>query len=103
MRGKQTVENEKTMKKVPVRKRASATSSKLRDEYRFDYSTAKPNRFASSLDQMRLVVALDADVSVVFTTPEAVNKALRALMDAMPAKTTSPRKAVNRSRQKRGV
>lgn len=103
MRGKQPVENEKIMKKAPARKPVSATSSQLRDEYRFDYSTAKPNRFASCVDQMRLVVALDADVSVVFTTPEAVNKALRALMDAMPAKTTSPNKAVNRSRRKRGA
>ena len=33
------------------------------------------------------MVVLDKDVAEVFTTPEAVNKALRALIDAMPAKT----------------
>ena len=30
------------------------------------------------------VVVLDEDVAQVFTTPEAVNKALRALIEAMP-------------------
>jgi len=30
------------------------------------------------------VVLLDADISEVFTTPEAVNTALRALISAMP-------------------
>jgi hypothetical protein len=61
-----------------------ATTGQLRDEYRFDYSMAKPNRLASRVDRSRLVVVLDPDVSKVFTTPEAVNKALRALIDAMP-------------------
>ncbi|MCO6437244.1 MAG: hypothetical protein J5J06_09175 [Phycisphaerae bacterium] len=72
------------MKKASARKPAAATSDQLRDEYCFDYSKAKPNRFASHVDQTRLVVALDADVSAVFSTPEAVNKALRALIEAMP-------------------
>jgi hypothetical protein len=30
------------------------------------------------------VVALDPDVSKVFTTPESVNTVLRALIEAMP-------------------
>ena len=89
------------MKKAPARKAARASSDQLRDEYRFDYSKARPNRFASRVDQTRLVVALDADVCEVFTTPESVNKALRALIDAMPSRTTLPNKAVNRSRRKR--
>ncbi len=50
----------------------------LLPEYRFDYGKAKPNRFAMG-DARRTVVVLDEDVSRVFTTPEAVNKALRAL------------------------
>jgi hypothetical protein len=33
----------------------------------------------------RTVVLPDPDVATVFTTPEAVNKALRALIAAMPA------------------
>ena len=57
----------------------------MRAEYKFDYSSAKPNRFASRVDKSRLVVALDPDIAEVFTSPEAVNKVLRALIDAMPA------------------
>ncbi len=72
------------MKKAPARKSKRDTSDQLRDEYRFDYSKAKPNRFASRVDQSCVVVALDPDVSRVFTTQEAVNKALRALIEAMP-------------------
>lgn len=75
------------MSKAPAGNETSGTSEKLRDEYRFDYSRAKPNRFASQVDEDRLVVALDPDVSAVFTTPEAVNKALRALIEAMPTTT----------------
>ncbi len=52
-------------------------------EYDVDYSKARPNRFAARLAQTR-TVELDADVAAVFTTPEAVNTALRALIQAMP-------------------
>jgi hypothetical protein len=72
------------MKKAPARKSKRGSPEQLRDEYRFDYSKAKPNRFALRVDQSRLVVALDADVSKVFTTPDAVNKALRAFIEGMP-------------------
>lgn len=72
------------MKKGPARKSKRSTADQLRDEYRFDYSRAKPNRFASRVDKSRLVVTLDPDVSEVFTTPDAVNRALRALIQAMP-------------------
>ncbi|MFM7165217.1 MAG: hypothetical protein ACKO3T_08205 [Planctomycetaceae bacterium] len=90
------------MKKAPARKPVAALSDQPGDEYRFDYSKAKPNRFASQVDQTRLVVTLDADVSVVFSTPEAVNTALRFLIAAMPTQVP-PNKAVNRSRRKRGA
>ena len=57
----------------------------LQPEYRFDYQKAKPNRFAIRNDVEKLkVVVLDDDVAQVFTTPEAVNKALRAFIEAMP-------------------
>ena len=72
------------MKKAPARKTTRGRSGELRAEYQFEYSKAKPNRFAARLDKTRLVVALDPDVSEVFTTPEAVNKVLRALIGAMP-------------------
>jgi len=75
------------MKKAPDRKAARGTSGEMRAEYRFDYSKAKPNRFASRVGKSGLVVALDPDVSEVFTTPEAVNKVLRALIGTMPTTT----------------
>jgi hypothetical protein len=56
----------------------------MRAEYRFDYNQARPNRFAGQVDKQQLVVLIDKDVSEVFTTPESVNKALRAVMSALP-------------------
>jgi hypothetical protein len=62
-------------------------SDEIAEEYQFDYRKARPNRFVNTMEGSPLVVVLDKDVAEVFTTPEAVNKALRALIEAMPAKT----------------
>ncbi len=51
-------------------------------EYDFDYSKAKPNRFAGK--QPQVTVVLDPDVAQIFTTSEAVNKTLRAILAALP-------------------
>lgn len=57
----------------------------LPPEYRFDYEKAKPNRFAAGHKPQKLtIVVLDEDVAQVFTTPESVNKVLRALIESMP-------------------
>jgi hypothetical protein len=49
-----------------------------------DSQKAKKNRFTDRQGQDELkVVVLDEDVAQVFTTPESVNKALRALIEAM--------------------
>ncbi|MBE8991493.1 hypothetical protein [Nostoc sp. LEGE 12450] len=57
----------------------------LQAECRFDYQKAKPNRFAAGSGMQQLtVVVLDEDVAQVFTTPESVNKVLRALIESMP-------------------
>ena len=58
-------------------------SDELLPEYRFDYSKARPNRFAARLNQTR-TVELEADVAAVFTSQEAVNAVLRALIQTMP-------------------
>ena len=58
----------------------------LLPEYKFDYSKAKPNRFATG---ERTVVVLDEELSKVFKTPDSVNKALRALLEAVPPKSTA--------------
>lgn len=60
----------------------------LAAECRFDYQKAKPNRFASRMKNEPLIVMVDPDVAKVFTTSEEVNKALRALISAMPEKKT---------------
>ena len=59
-----------------------SSADELRPEYRFDYQ--KPNRFADPERRQRLAVVLDEDVARVFTTAEAVNRALRALLEAAP-------------------
>jgi hypothetical protein len=61
-----------------------AVSDELRAEYDFDYRKARPNRFAASDGGKQVVVALDPDVSQVFTTSDSVNTVLRALIAAMP-------------------
>ncbi len=51
-------------------------------EYNFDYSKAKINRFA--IKQSPITVTLDADIAEVFKDSEAVNRALRAILLALP-------------------
>jgi hypothetical protein len=79
------------MKKTATSKRRPKKAREMVVEYRFDYKGARPNRFAGRIDRERLVVLLDKDVSEVFSTPESVNKALRALIGALP-KTAKIRK-----------
>ncbi|MGB0561973.1 MAG: hypothetical protein ACPGVO_09235 [Spirulinaceae cyanobacterium] len=58
-------------------------NDELLTEYRFDYQNAKPNRFAVRDEvQQSTVVTLDEDVAQVFKTSEAVNTALRALIQS---------------------
>ena len=72
------------MKKIPENKIPKV--QEMAAEYRFDYKKAKPNRFASRMKNEPLIVMVDPDVAKVFTTSEEVNKALRALISAMPEK-----------------
>ncbi len=65
----------------------SSEQDELLPEYGFDYSKAKANRFAAVGD--RTVVVLDEDLSKVFKTSESVNKALRALLEAVPDSTAA--------------
>lgn len=51
----------------------------MKSEYRFDYSKARPNRFAEEYKQMQITVLLDSDVAKDFPSSEAVNEALRFL------------------------
>jgi hypothetical protein len=67
------------------------TASKRRDsdegmlpEYRFDYSKARPNRFAARMKPGSRAVVLDPDVAEAFPTTASVNAVLRALLETMP-------------------
>jgi len=61
-------------------------SDQMRAHYQFDYTKARPNRFASRLAGSGAVaVVLDADVAKVFTSSELVNSFLRSAIEAMPA------------------
>lgn len=70
------------MKKTPKTKPRKV--EEMAAEYRFDYRKAKPNRFASRMKDEPLIVLIEPDIAKVFKTPEQVNKALRALISAMP-------------------
>ncbi len=63
---------------------AQTNTEDLLPEYNFDYIKAKPNRFAKKV----INVTLDEDVAKVFTDSESVNKALRAILTALPKQLT---------------
>jgi hypothetical protein len=54
----------------------------LLGHYDFDYSKAKPNRFAEELRGDTLFVSVDSDVAAVIPTTESVNEALQLLITA---------------------
>ena len=72
------------MKKTRTAKQSPGTENEMLPEYRFDYSKARPNRFAARLKQGSRVVVLDPEVAAIFSTPQAVNAVLRALIETMP-------------------
>jgi hypothetical protein len=54
--------------------------SGMRPEYQFDYSRAKPNRFASRMKRPVVAVVLESDVAAVFDSSAKVNAQLRSVM-----------------------
>lgn len=81
--GRQPKWNEKIMKKTEPSKPADKEPDEMLNEYKFDYSKARPNRFAARMKES-VTVTLDSDVAEVFTTSESVNTVLRALIETMP-------------------
>jgi hypothetical protein len=77
----------------------SNKAGEMKPEYRFDYSKARPNRFAerSKKDAHNVIaVLLEPDVARVFDSSESVNKLLRSVISAVPEKkrvaTRKPRR-----------
>lgn len=58
------------------------TDPDMLEEY--DFRGGRRGIYAERYAQGTNLVKLDPDVAAVFTTPEAVNNALRALIQAMP-------------------
>ena len=74
----------KFMKKISDKK----SSNSMKNEYNFDYSKAKPNRFANIVKEKVVLYPIDKDVAEVFQNPVQVNNALRASINAVPSKTS---------------
>jgi hypothetical protein len=73
--------------------RAQNADADMLPEYRFDYSKAKPNRFAGKAKPGSRAILLDPDVAEVFPTPESVNAVLRALIATMPRETAGSKRS----------
>ena len=78
--------NVTTSKKTRVSRAKADQTVEMRSEYHFDYSKAKPNRFAARAKEGYRTVLLDPDIAAVFTSAESVNAVLRALISTMPKK-----------------
>lgn len=68
------------MKKTPRKQRHEVDD--VRAEYQFDYSQAKPNRFASRMRRPVIAVVLESDVAAVFDSSAKVNAQLRSAISA---------------------
>jgi len=71
------------MKKISNKKNNS-----MKKQYNFDYSKSKPNRFAGIVKEKVILYPIDEDVAKVFQNPDEANKALRAIINAIPKKAT---------------
>jgi hypothetical protein len=71
------------MRKTSTRKKRQPLRDPLRKEYRFDYSRAKPNRFADEMASGIVTIVLEPDVAAVFRSSETVNALLRSVIAAL--------------------
>jgi hypothetical protein len=65
-------------------KKKNIIDDELEEHYDFDYSKAKPNRFAPILAEQSGFIKLQPDIQEVFKTSEQVNNILRAIISAYP-------------------
>ena len=80
------------MSRTPKR-RQGADAKGLRAEYSFDYTRAKPNRFADRMGRDAVAVVLAPDVASVFGSSDQVNTLLRSVISALPTPPVSGRRA----------
>ena len=63
----------------------------MKNKYELNYSKAKPNRFAGIVKEKVILYPIDEDVAKVFRNPAEANKALRAIINAIPKKSSGKR------------
>ena len=68
----------------------SADKDTMRPEY--DFSGGVRGKYTAQYREGTNIVLLDADVFAAFPNSEAVNKALRAILDAAPARRAKRRR-----------
>jgi hypothetical protein len=83
-----------------VRRTPQPDGNGMRAEYKFDYSRAKPNRFAARMARPVVAVVLEPDVASVFNSSAKVNAQLRSVLTARPPRKHSSR--VRSHRRKAG-
>ena len=66
------------------KRKTNRLTNDMRPEYNFDYSKARPNRFASRMQEKTVAVVLDPDVAEVFDSSESVNRLLRSVISVLP-------------------
>ena len=72
------------MKKPTSKSRSAPAVAEMRPEY--DFRTGVRGKYAQRYAKGTNIVLLDADVAAVFGDGAAVNRALRALLEIMPAR-----------------
>jgi uncharacterized DUF497 family protein len=63
-----------------------------RAEYTFDYARGRKNRFATKTSRRTVAIVLAPDVAQVFDTSRSVNRALRAVIKAVPDRETTDKR-----------
>jgi hypothetical protein len=75
------------MKKASKKK----TDAPMRREY--DFSGGERGKYAGRVGDGQKLMLIEADVAAVFPDAQSVNRALRAIMEAMPPRRKRPKSA----------
>ena len=71
-------------------RKAPSYRDTMRPEY--DFSGGVRGKYAGRFPRDVITVVLEPDVAAAYPDSKAVNRALRAILDAAPAKATKPRR-----------
>jgi hypothetical protein len=74
--------------------KANEQEEDMLSHYEFDYSQAKPNRFAAILAEQEGYVKLDSEIQKVFKSSEEVNNFLLSIIKSYPKSKTRKTKVV---------